>query len=113
MNTIKITRSHPRHGLNRGLEVKAVPVYADYAGGKHFIGHRIISEVGTGNLVFPDEYVVIEDKPKAKVDDAALINKTANLLVSWENASYTKSPEEDRRDFAADLVRFFKAHLCG
>ncbi|MFB4258944.1 hypothetical protein ACE106_07260 [Shouchella clausii] len=93
--------------------MRAVPVYAEYPGGKYLLGHRVIEGNSAGALVFPGEYVVAENKPKALIDDAALINKTVNLIVAWESSGCTKSATEDRRDFATDLVQFFKAHLCG
>jgi hypothetical protein len=116
MHTITITVTDHRIGIVKGDKLRAVPVYAEYPNQKLLIGHRLVEGENAGVLLFTSYYIVTPtDEPpidKTKlIDETKLVAKTVNLIKSWEAASYTKSPEEDRKDFAADLVQFFKAHL--
>lgn len=116
MHTITITGTDRRIGIVKGDKFRAVPVYAEYHNQKFLIGHRLVEGRNVGDLLFPSHYIVTPNEQPSTaenklIDEAKLVAKTVNLIKAWESSGYTKSAEEDRRDFAVDLVQFFKAHL--
>lgn len=113
VDRISINDSRIRVQYGEGSEgLKAIPLFIDTDNEIQVVAHRVMDGPHQGSILTPDKYVVLGSNKSFSMCDEDLVKNVNTLIHVWESKEIlTGTPEEDRIEFAKELVNYFKSKL--